>query len=1210
MLVLCLLLVCACARNRDLPAGSIALVDKGNSRCAVVIGDKASVVEKHAAEELCLFLGKVTGARVAQSNAPQADKYSIWLGTPETCPAIAKLGALKDVQSLSDQGVLIRSDERGLLIAGKTPLGVLYGVYAFLEEHVGMRWFFPGEDGEYCPKTPTLKIRRINNRQNPSFKQRSMGYCNTATTAKTTNSWDWCARNRVKPCSMRSGREEVEKRGRYTVHGGSDNVMLKMVPDSLFEAHPEYFALIDGKRCRQSQDKRVRFQPCTSNPEVIDLATKYVLDFFRKFPDGQFQIANNDCGGWCQCEKCLVLDPPDERRKGAVATRFAVFENEIANRVFSEFPDADLYGRAYQNFRIPPTGVRFDPRLKFVFFDHDRCYRHSLGDTNCPANQWFRDMLEGWAKVVSSMQLATYYVIYAGEQNERTAGILCAPLEYIVAGDMRYSHRLGHTAWGIGTIPPDGNYRHSNGLYDSPRNWDFWRANMAMHYVQAKLAWNINADVDALLKDLNDKYYGPASGAMGRYQALARKLWDETPGDFIYGSSYGAIGKSVESPSAIKALSDMLDEAEKAATGDPVVLKRIAKDKEIFKEGWLKAREQYIKRQANDVHAARITAPVTLDGKLDEVDWGLCERATGFIRSNGAVAEAQTSVRLLYDNENLYAGLEMDEPLPGKLMAKTRERDDNKIWDGNTVELFIDPAGDGKRYVHMAINFAGALRDSECKPGAPTIGAVNFNTDAQVAALAGTNQWTVEMKVSAKSLGGNIADGGRWLMNVGRSRNAGKAEISSWMDGSFHDISSFRGVTFAGPIIANGGFEETITLDNEALLKKHKSGTWKFGNQPPIVPKDWKLHYAGGRMATILSEGAYAGKNSLQIDGGVILNSMKVAMKPGDTFEISFAARGLGKIEVSLYHYNTAKLFKVTKLGEADLNLTPASQWKRYEFIHTLPVDYPPVATLALGVTDRAEIDDVRAVPVKASGQSRARPDGTNIVNGFRVFIHESGTNGTLPCRLFIPENIREGEKYPLIVYFHGSGSAGNDNLAQLNYAKVYADREIQSKYPCFIVAPQIPENHRWVDTDCGKTEHIQPAITREMKMTLEIIDRIVAEYPIDNARIYVNGQSLGGYAVFDIICRRPDMFAAAVPLCGGGDVTRAASIKDIPIWAFHGALDTSVPVINSRNMIAAIKKAGGSPRYTEWENVKHDAWNHAYKEPGLTEWIFGQKRK
>ena len=101
----------------------------------------------------------------------------------------------------------------------------------------------------------------------------------------------------------------------------------------------------------------------------------------------------------------------------------------------------------------------------------------------------------------------------------------------------------------------------------------------------------------------------------------------------------------------------------------------------------------------------------------------------------------------------------------------------------------------------------------------------------------------------------------------------------------------------------------------------------------------------------------------------------------------------------------------------------------------------------------------------------------------------------------------------------------------------------------------------------------------------------------------------MGGYGSWDIVCRRPDLFAAAAPICGGADENQAAKIASIPVWAFHGACDPCVPVERSRNMIAALKKAGGTPKYTEYPNVKHNAWDYAYSSE-LFDWMFRQKKR
>jgi predicted peptidase len=127
------------------------------------------------------------------------------------------------------------------------------------------------------------------------------------------------------------------------------------------------------------------------------------------------------------------------------------------------------------------------------------------------------------------------------------------------------------------------------------------------------------------------------------------------------------------------------------------------------------------------------------------------------------------------------------------------------------------------------------------------------------------------------------------------------------------------------------------------------------------------------------------------------------------------------------------------------------------------------------------------------------------------------------------------------------------------------------------------------------------------MAMVIELIAKIEKEFPIDRSRIYVTGLSMGGYGTWDLIARFPHRFAAAVPVCGGGDPETASQIKHIPLWAFHGALDNVVPPGQSRVMVRALQDAGGTPGYTEYPDVKHDSWVYAFREPHLLPWLFNQ---
>ena len=115
-------------------------------------------------------------------------------------------------------------------------------------------------------------------------------------------------------------------------------------------------------------------------------------------------------------------------------------------------------------------------------------------------------------------------------------------------------------------------------------------------------------------------------------------------------------------------------------------------------------------------------------------------------------------------------------------------------------------------------------------------------------------------------------------------------------------------------------------------------------------------------------------------------------------------------------------------------------------------------------------------------------------------------------------------------------------------------------------------------------------------------------EYSIDPQRIYLTGLSMGGYGTWDLLARKPDLFAAGVPVCGGGDESTAEKFAKVPVWVFHGDKDTAVPVGRSRTMVEALKKAGGHPKYTEYAGVGHNPWDKAYADPKLMNWLFKQK--
>lgn len=217
------------------------------------------------------------------------------------------------------------------------------------------------------------------------------------------------------------------------------------------------------------------------------------------------------------------------------------------------------------------------------------------------------------------------------------------------------------------------------------------------------------------------------------------------------------------------------------------------------------------------------------------------------------------------------------------------------------------------------------------------------------------------------------------------------------------------------------------------------------------------------------------------------------------------------------------------------------------------------------------------------------RADGSTVER----WHHHAGT--ALPYRWFAPSHTDAPQ--PLVVFLHGAGERGYDNRAQLKWGVArFVDAAAQAQHPCLLVAPQCPPGKRWTDDD------IRVAVR-------DLVHRLAHDHPVDRSRIYITGLSMGGFGTWQAIARDPDLYAAAVPICGGGEADRVVAAADLPIWAFHGADDRVVPPKHSRDLIDALRAAGGAPNYTEYEGVGHNSWSAAYADPELHRWLFAQVR-
>ena len=231
-------------------------------------------------------------------------------------------------------------------------------------------------------------------------------------------------------------------------------------------------------------------------------------------------------------------------------------------------------------------------------------------------------------------------------------------------------------------------------------------------------------------------------------------------------------------------------------------------------------------------------------------------------------------------------------------------------------------------------------------------------------------------------------------------------------------------------------------------------------------------------------------------------------------------------------------------------------------------------------------------------------------LNGFEARSLQGSKGLTLPYRLFKVKNPAAGTKYPLILFLHGAGERGDNNTSQLTAnagATVWATDAHQTKHPAYVIAPQCPGDKQWVDTDwtLGSYSTTTVPVSDQLSTALEIADAVATEFGTDPTRQYITGVSMGGYGTWDAIVRNPERFAAAIPICGAGDPTKAALIELLPLWTFHGDADTTVPVKGSRDMVAALKAVGSSIKYTEYPGVGHDAWDMTYANEEVIDWLF-----
>ncbi len=474
-----------------LPASAeTILVEDGRARAVIVTSAQPSEVTTTAAAELQHFLERMSGTKLPirklPDAAPGADATRILVGPSE---AVRKLevGVPTGYDfDGDDEGFVLETVGRDLVVAGNEDgpyQGTLYAAYELLER-LGCRWYFPGAFGEVVPKTPTVRAARVDVVARPSFAVRNIWRSGWADT--TEGYGLWARRNKM------TGRA-------LFAFPGDGSIRNLAPPDKHFKEHPEIYALSrEGERVAKGSfgvhGQQHETMLCMTNPLTVRIAVQTISDYFKANPQaGSYAFSPPDGAPRCHCEACLAGEHDFHNERGSrpcVSDTYYNFVNKVARAVAKDFPDRYILTLAYSNRVRPPEGLD-EPWSKNIIIQIARlgvCTMHPLGSPRCVFARQYLATLDAWSRFCSKLAIYDY---------DPQSDLSRMPF------------------WNVHSIRANMPIYHQHGVigFTTEGHNTFLRTGLN-YYIRARLMWDVNADVDALLEDFYRNFFGPAAAEM------------------------------------------------------------------------------------------------------------------------------------------------------------------------------------------------------------------------------------------------------------------------------------------------------------------------------------------------------------------------------------------------------------------------------------------------------------------------------------------------------------------------------------------------------------------------------------------------------------------------------------------------------------------------------------------------------------------------
>lgn len=791
-------------------AAEAFIVKDGKPEAEIVVPEKPNRIQELAADELRHFIKKISGAELKIANQPTKEfPVKIYVGASELT---RKLGVRTD--DLKDSAYRMVSGDDYLVLAGddaprtfKGPggdpfrrskkdteeaikkwdelvghsrwvcpgavrakgyskqlkiryddhRGTLMAVYGFLRS-LGARWYFPGEFGECLPEMKTIPIPKVNETVKPDFPMRHFG-------GSAYNSFGKIGREQAL-WILRLGLGGLDIGG---VHG-INNVIHR---DQTRKEHPDWYLLKNGTRDTTSRGGK----PCLSSEGLFKDNVDFCRTFFDVYDGDVISVMPTDAYTvLCECEKCEGKDSPELGYSGQLSNYAWNYVNEVAKEVYKTHPDKKIVCCAYGSYHVPPPAIdKFSPNV-MVKLNNGR--GRQVDPEVRKSELAFR---QEWLKKLTGKRPFDTHDNYT---NFGRSPFPCF-IPRFIAEDIRSLKDVC-----VGEYVEETSLRPQDLRGDEPP------VKLAINhlniYVTARMWWDADQDINKVLDEYYQNFYGPAAKEMKAFIEYSEKNWPKMKDDAE------RITKAIE----------LLAAAKKAAGTDSIYAKRVGLIAEYLKN-LEKIRDQVAVGRDNNpsiqVDRLKPDQTITIDGELDDPFWKEAERHPLDHSKTGEKPKVGAWFKMGWKGNDLYVAIHCDEPNVKDMLLIAKDNENPALWEGDCVELILETPNHA--YYQIAMNAAGALIDADRERGVKTL----WNSQAELATHVGENGWNLEVRVpvaneaQAENLPNELVSGSHpskekpWYFNVGRVRRSkDDMEISMFTEPgkkAFHTKDKFARLT-------------------------------------------------------------------------------------------------------------------------------------------------------------------------------------------------------------------------------------------------------------------------------------------------------------------------------------------------------------------------------------------------------------------------------